>query len=157
MQALWRTYEYGGVCWDHENRRCCGAAQWATQRIAASHHALAAFYEQVTQQVGVSGGGALAQLLRLRDLLLLGRLQHGLAAQGVQPPLPCPAPPAPAQMAEDLAAAEARRRPVIAAQPTLHLELPDALRRAPPRLDMCSECAQNVQQVGRRVVVGGAG
>ena len=55
------------------------------------------------------------------------------------------------QMAEDLAAAEARRAPVIAVQPTLRLNLPEALQQAPPRLDMCSECAQYVQKVRRRV------
>ncbi|PRW57158.1 hypothetical protein C2E21_4338 [Chlorella sorokiniana] len=49
-------------------------------------------------------------------------------------------------MAEDLAAAEARRLPVIAAQPTLRLELPEALQQAPSRLDMCSKCARAVQQ-----------
>ena len=51
------------------------------------------------------------------------------------------------QMAEDLAAAEARRLPVIAVQPTLRLELPETLQQAPPRLDMCSKCAQYVQKV----------
>ncbi|PRW56979.1 hypothetical protein C2E21_4339 [Chlorella sorokiniana] len=52
-------------------------------------------------------------------------------------------------MAEDLAAAEARHLPVIAAQPTLRLELPEALQQAPSRLDMCSKCARAVQQLDR--------
>ncbi|PRW51170.1 E3 ubiquitin- ligase RNF213-like [Chlorella sorokiniana] len=98
-QASRRVNKYGAYAWDRHTRTCCGAAQWATQRIAASYHALADFYEQVVQQ-----------------------------------------------MAEDLAAAEARRQPIIAAQPTLHLELPEALQQPPPRLDMCSECAKFVQQ-----------
>jgi hypothetical protein len=51
------------------------------------------------------------------------------------------------QREEDLAAAEARRMEVVAAQPTLRLELPEALQQAPARLDMCSECSQNVQQM----------
>ena len=89
------------------------------------------------------------RLLCLRDLLPLGRLNHCLAAQrAATPALPCPVLPAFAQMAEELAATEARRPPVIAAQPTLRLELPETLQQAPPRLDMCSECAKFVQQVG---------
>jgi hypothetical protein len=99
-QALRNTYKYGAIGWDLDTRQCCAAAQWAKQRIAASHRALAAFYEQVVQQ---------------RE--------------------------------EDLAAAEARRMEVVAVQPTVRLELPEALQQAPPRLDMCSECAQNVQQM----------
>ncbi|PRW51065.1 hypothetical protein C2E21_5492 [Chlorella sorokiniana] len=98
-QAKRHKYKYGALAWDRHTRMCCGAAQWATQRIAASYHALADFYEQVVQQ-----------------------------------------------RVEDLAAAEARRQPIIAAQPTLHLELPEALQQPPPRLDMCSECAKFVQQ-----------
>ena len=75
----------------------------------------------------------------------------------LQPPLPCPACLPPAQKAEELAAAEARRPPVIVAQPTLHLELPEALQQAPPRLDMCSECARTVQEVRRRKEGAGKG
>jgi hypothetical protein len=99
-QALKHKYKCSAACWDRDPRQCCGAARWATQRIAESYRALSDFYEQVAQQ-----------------------------------------------MAEDLAAAEARRLPVIAAQPTLRLELPEALQQAPSRLDMCSKCARAVQQV----------
>ncbi|KAI7838444.1 hypothetical protein COHA_007707 [Chlorella ohadii] len=51
------------------------------------------------------------------------------------------------QWTEELAAAEARRQPVIAAQPTLRLDLTEALQQAPPRLDMCAACARMLQQV----------
>ncbi len=78
-------------------------------------------------------------------LLLLGRKKCLHASQPALPALR----PAPAQVTEELAAAEARRQAVIAAQPALRLALPEALQQAPPRLDMCSECAQMVQQVGR--------
>ena len=150
MQASRRKYKYAALGWDRTTRTCCGGAQWATQRIAASYHALEDFYEQVAQQVGIGSTGAVLRLLRLRDLLPLSRLNHCLAAQSAATPaLPCPVLPAFAQMAEDLAATEARRPPVIAAQPTLRLELPETLQQAPPRLDMCSECAKFVQQVGR--------
>ena len=54
---------------------------------------------------------------------------------------------APAQMTEELAAAEARRPAVIVAQPTLRLDLPGALQQAPARMDMCSECAKLLQKV----------
>ena len=61
----------------------------------------------------------------------------------------CLPPPAPLQVREELAAAEARRPAVIAAQPSLRLNLPEALQQAPPRLDMCSKCARQLEQVGR--------
>jgi len=35
------------------------------------------------------------------------------------------------------------------AQPTLRLSLPDALQHPPPRLDMCSKCAQKIERVRR--------
>ncbi|KAI7837610.1 hypothetical protein COHA_008536 [Chlorella ohadii] len=50
------------------------------------------------------------------------------------------------QTKEELAAAEARRPPVLVAQPALHLHLPAALQQPPPRLDMCSACARRLQQ-----------
>ncbi|KAI7836811.1 hypothetical protein COHA_009355 [Chlorella ohadii] len=50
------------------------------------------------------------------------------------------------QTKEELAAAEARRPPVLVAQPALHLDLPAALQQPPPRLDMCSACARRIQQ-----------
>ena len=71
MQALRRKYKWGAFGWERTTCKCCGAAQWATQRIAASYHALEDFYEQVTQQVGIGGTGTLLRLLCLRDLLPL--------------------------------------------------------------------------------------
>ena len=53
MQAALSRYKISAQSWDCSTRQCCGAAQWVAQRTAASFHALAAFYEQVTQQVGV--------------------------------------------------------------------------------------------------------
>ena len=148
MQAWRRNYKYNAWGWDRTTRQCCGAAQWATQRIAASYRALADFYEQVAQQVGIGSTGVLLRLLCVHALPPPGGLHPCLVAPlATTPALPCPVLP-PAQMAEDLAAAEARRPAVIAAQPTLRLELPEALQQAPPRLDMCSECATLVQQVG---------
>ena len=61
----------------------------------------------------------------------------------------CLPPPPPLQVREELAAAEARRPAVIAAQPSLRLNLPEALQQAPPRLDMWSVCARRLEQVGR--------
>ena len=58
MQASMRKYKYAALGWDRTTRKCCGAAHWATQRIAASYHALEDFYEQVAQQVGIGGTGA---------------------------------------------------------------------------------------------------
>ena len=146
MQAWRGHYKYNAWGWDRTTRKCCGAAQWATQRIAASYRTLADFYEQVAQQVGIGGTGALLRLLCVHDELPLGRHNPCLAAP-VAATLALSCLPS-AQLAEDLAAAEARRPPVIAVQPTLHLELPEALQQAPPRLDMCSECAKFVEQVG---------
>ena len=162
MQALRHRYKYAALGWDRTTRTCCGGAQWATQRIATSYRTLEDFYEQVTQMVRIGSTGPLLRLLCLRDLLPLGRLKHCLAAPlAATPALPCPALSclARAQMAEGLAAAEARRLADFAVQPTLRLELPEALQQAPPRLDMCSECAKFVQQVGRGGSggVGGAG
>lgn len=53
------------------------------------------------------------------------------------------------QMAENLAAAEARRRPALLVQPTFRLILPEALQHPPPRVDMCSVCAQKLEEVGQ--------
>lgn len=62
-------------------------------------------------------------------------------------PINRPAPPAALQVKEELAAAEARRPAVIVVEPALHLELAAALQQPPPRLDMCSACAQRIQKV----------
>ena len=59
---------------------------------------------------------------------------------------PAPAPPPP-QTEEELAAAYARRKPVLVAEPALCLELPEELQQQPPRLDMCSACAWLLQEV----------
>lgn len=61
-------------------------------------------------------------------------------------PKTCLTPPR-AQVAEELAAAEARRPAALVVQPTLHLDLPEALQHPPPRLDMCSSCALLVKEV----------
>ncbi|PSC69258.1 expressed protein isoform A [Micractinium conductrix] len=53
------------------------------------------------------------------------------------------------QVAEELAAAEARRPAALVVQPTLHLDLPEALQHPPPRLDMCSSCALLVKEAER--------
>lgn len=51
------------------------------------------------------------------------------------------------QFAEMLAAAEARRVEVVVAQPSLRLQLPEALQQSPPRLDMCSKCARSLEEI----------
>ncbi|PSC75789.1 hypothetical protein C2E20_1529 [Micractinium conductrix] len=51
------------------------------------------------------------------------------------------------QGTEELAAAQARRPAVIAAEPTLHLDLSGALQQQPPRLDMCRACARWLEQL----------
>ncbi len=53
----------------------------------------------------------------------------------------------PLQVKEELAAAYARRTPVLVAEPALCLELPEELQQPPPRLDMCSACARLIQEV----------
>ncbi len=63
------------------------------------------------------------------------------------PPAP-PPPPHVEQSTEEVAAAQARRKAVIVAEPMLRLELSGELQQAPPRMDMCSECAQLLQEVG---------
>lgn len=61
----------------------------------------------------------------------------------------------PAQITEELTAAEARRPAVLVAQPTLRLDLSRALQQAPARVDMCSACAGLVQKVSESRWVGG--
>ena len=76
MQAARRTYEYDAWCWDGTTLQCCGAAPWVTQRIAASNRALADFYEQVTQQVGIwrrGSAGAAAVIAQPASCLAAGR------------------------------------------------------------------------------------
>ncbi|PSC73258.1 f-box and wd40 domain [Micractinium conductrix] len=51
------------------------------------------------------------------------------------------------QIKVELAAAEARRQPVLVAQPALHLDLPAALQQPPPRVDMCSVCGRWIEQM----------
>ncbi|PSC74215.1 N-acyl-phosphatidylethanolamine-hydrolyzing phospholipase D [Micractinium conductrix] len=53
------------------------------------------------------------------------------------------------QVTEELAALDARRPAFIAVQPALHLDLPEALQQHPPRLDMCSKCADWIEQMER--------
>ena len=65
--------------------------------------------------------------------------------------LHAPLPPRALQIKEELAAAEARRLAVIAAQPALRLDLPAALQQPPPRLDLCSVCAGRFEKVRLRV------
>jgi len=62
--------------------------------------------------------------------------------------LPLPPPPHVEQSTEEVAAAQARRKAVIVAEPMLPLELSGELQQAPPRMDMCSECARLLQEVG---------
>ncbi|PSC75663.1 enzyme of the cupin superfamily isoform B [Micractinium conductrix] len=51
------------------------------------------------------------------------------------------------QGTEELAAAEARRPAVIAAEPTLHIDLSEALQQQQPRVDMCRACARWLEQM----------
>lgn len=48
------------------------------------------------------------------------------------------------QVSEELAAAEARRPAALMVQPTVRLALPEALQQQPPRVDMCSGCAESL-------------
>ena len=61
----------------------------------------------------------------------------------------------PAQITEELTAAEAQRPAVLVAQPALRLDLSGALQQSPARVDMCSRCAELVQQVSDYQWVGG--
>ena len=119
---------------------------------------------------GHPAGGAWEVVRHRQVLLTVLLLLPSLACPPALPPfLPCPSLvslpfpsflvptpaghclplPPPLQIREELAAAEARRPAVIAAQPALRLNLPQALQQAPPRLDMCSVCARRLEQVGR--------
>ena len=141
-------------------QQCCAAAGWLRQRVAASYRAQHDFYLQIIQQVG---HGELTKRWKRGCLpapaLLLARL-HRPADH-----LPCTWRPAvrmchlisstlpapyPLQGTEELAAAEARRPAVIAAEPTLHIDLSEALQQQQPRVDMCRACARWLEQVGRR-------
>ena len=151
-QAQLHEFRFGAASCEASTRQCCAAAQWVAQRLAASYRARADFKEQDIVQVGGSAGAEAARGCAAS--------RARCAASPALPPqaLPCcclvsPSLPRPAlcpcQLTEELAAAQARRQAVIAAQPALRLHLPEALQQVPPRLDWCSECAQMVQQVGR--------
>lgn len=136
-------------------RECCAAARWVWARMAASYRARHAYYCQHIEQVAMGGGEGAGRgcppaparppaFTRLAPSLFPF---HGPASsphhhQGT----PFPASP---QIKVELAAAEARRQPVLVAQPALHLDLPAALQQPPPRVDMCSVCGRWIEQVGR--------
>ena len=92
MQATRLAYKCGVWSWDRTTRQCCGAAPWATQRIAASYRALADFYEQVTQQVGNwRRGSAGAAVVSARPASCLAGSSAQVAAQPAATPACQPA------------------------------------------------------------------
>ncbi|EFN56977.1 expressed protein [Chlorella variabilis] len=52
-----------------------------------------------------------------------------------------------AQAVEELVALRQGRRPRLVALATLQLQLPEALRHEPPRLDMCRACAEILERM----------
>ena len=138
-----------GYAWPAPWQQCCAAAAWVRQRAAASYRALHDFYSQIIQQV------------RHGSVKRWQGVPACSVPQVASPTFPAPAArpyltgstlpaPYPLQGTEELAAAQARRPAVIAAEPTLHLDLSGALQQQPPRLDMCRACARWLEQVGRR-------
>ncbi|KAI7845009.1 hypothetical protein COHA_001375 [Chlorella ohadii] len=91
----------------------------------------AAFYEQPDSQQCCAAAGWVRQRVAASY-----RAQHGYHSWIVVQ-----------QSSEELAAAHARRPAVIAAEPMLRLELSGTLQQVPPRMDMCSECAQLLEQL----------
>lgn len=96
-QASLRKYKQGAVCFDRSTRQCCGAAQWVAQRVAASYRAAADFYEQTTQQVGLSAAeavscqpGAACSCLAACTTLLLNPSIPAPLCFTASPSLPCP-------------------------------------------------------------------
>ena len=141
---------------DHE---CCAGAGWVRQRMAASYRAQHDYVSQYIQQVGPGRGAALQLAAQCACLPSPTHLHGEFAAllpcawpRALHPPpahtaVPCPGPLP--QLNEEYAAAQARRRAALVAQPTLRLNLPEALQHPPPRLDLCSECAGKIEQVRR--------
>lgn len=112
--------QFRAASFEASTRQCCAAAQWVAQRLAASYRARADFKEQDIVQVGGSAGAEAARGCAAS--------RARCAASPALPPQPLPCcclvspsltRPAlcPCQLTEELAAAQARRQAVIAAQP----------------------------------------
>ena len=140
-------------------RQCCAAAGWVRQRVTASYRSRHDIFSQIIQQVGrgevverwqgvpacscpVASAPARPALPRPTNIPCI-------CGPVLPPQQHVPCFPLLLQGTEEFAAAEARRPAVIAAEPTLHLDLSGALQQQPPRLDMCLKCARLLEQVGR--------
>ena len=131
-----------------------GRERWPHQRVlpglrlgAAAHGCLLPGRAGLPPAADCSGGSQARPVLQVGHLLvhLHSRLPDCRSGCLVHPA--CRAPPHP-QLAEQLAADESGQPHASAVQPTLRLNLPEALQQQPPWLDLCSWCANRLQKVG---------